>query len=504
MENEIKHIHSFTSTVVPPTCINNGYTLHKCECGYEHKDSFLPQTDHSYTVTESTPPTCTMSGTSKYVCTVCGVEKIITVAPVGHRWGEWNTNAFATCTENGSRFHICSQCGCVEEQVIEATGHNLTNPQKSETEKGMVDYFCTSCGQTVTMPSTKTKSKKFGTKKIIKILVAVVSLIALILCMKPIIIPGYHYISAKMHISSENYEKAYFHLKKCDKFKSTKILLQDFYVAYEKEIKYNYDEEGELSSKHVYKNDELGNTLTSKSYYDDFDEPSYEYEYDRDYEYNSNGNLIKSTTYNSDGEIIVITTFDYYEDGYSLHYISYSDYKNDEKDHETKSEYDIFGNLIFNSEQRYDAEEGEDSYTETRYEYEYRGNGTMISVVQYTDDEKVYSAECDEYGNPVKLTNYGDEKETIKIKYEYDKDGNVEVASAKYDGITRKLKLEYDEYGNVTKRTEYEDGELSYRYKYEYDDTGYLIKESRYDGEDNTLDYVIEYEEPFVVYLPKR
>ena len=505
MDNEIKHIHSFTDTVIPPTCINNGYTLHKCECGYEHKDSFVPQIDHAYAVAESTPPTCTVAGSNKYVCTVCGQEKTLTIAPTGHKWGEWNTSSYATCTEAGSQFHICSQCGQLEEQVIEAKGHNLINPQKSQTEKGMVDYFCTSCGQTVTMPSTKTKLKKFGSKKLIKLLVAIVSLVALVLCMKPLIIPGYHYISAKMYISSENYEKAYLHLKKCDKFKGAKILLQDFYVAYEKEVYYYYSgEDGELSSKYVYINDELGNTRINKDYYGDFDEPEYEYEHDRDYEYNSNGNLIKITTY-TDDKIIGISTFDYYDDGYFYHYISYLDYENDDKSYETKTEYDIFGNIVFESEYDYDPSEDEEPYTETRCEYEYTGNGTLISAVRYTDDEKVYSAEYDEYGNPVKMTYYGDdETETIKIKYEYDKDGNIEVATAKYDGVTEKVKFKYDEDGNITERAVYEDGELTYKYKYKYDDNDYLIKETYYNDDSDKPYRVTEYEEPFVVYLPKR
>jgi len=39
MESNEIHIHKFTDTVIPSTCKECGYTLHKCDCGYEYKDS---------------------------------------------------------------------------------------------------------------------------------------------------------------------------------------------------------------------------------------------------------------------------------------------------------------------------------------------------------------------------------------------------------------------------------------------------------------------------------
>ena len=41
MEDQ-KHIHSFEDTVVPATCTQQGYTLHRCACGYEYKSNFKP------------------------------------------------------------------------------------------------------------------------------------------------------------------------------------------------------------------------------------------------------------------------------------------------------------------------------------------------------------------------------------------------------------------------------------------------------------------------------
>lgn len=59
---EQKHIHRFADTVVPSTCKENGYTLHKCHCGYEHKDNFMPLGAHNFQLAEEKLPTCTEYG----------------------------------------------------------------------------------------------------------------------------------------------------------------------------------------------------------------------------------------------------------------------------------------------------------------------------------------------------------------------------------------------------------------------------------------------------------
>lgn len=53
----LSHIHSYTSTVVSPTCTSQGYTLHKCSCGESYKDKFTSATGHKY---------------QNGICTVCG------------------------------------------------------------------------------------------------------------------------------------------------------------------------------------------------------------------------------------------------------------------------------------------------------------------------------------------------------------------------------------------------------------------------------------------------
>ena len=40
--------HTFTETVVAPTCTENGYTTHTCECGYSYNDTEVTTSGHAY------------------------------------------------------------------------------------------------------------------------------------------------------------------------------------------------------------------------------------------------------------------------------------------------------------------------------------------------------------------------------------------------------------------------------------------------------------------------
>lgn len=103
------HTHSYTPTVTPPTCTEQGYTTYTCECG----DSYV----------------------SDYV------------DAAGHNLGDWFVVTEATCTDDGEKQRKCNKCGYYEAEGVNANGHNYsavtTNP--TCTEQGYTTYTC-KCG----------------------------------------------------------------------------------------------------------------------------------------------------------------------------------------------------------------------------------------------------------------------------------------------------------------------------------------------------------------------
>lgn len=53
------HEHSYTRTVIPPTCMEEGYTLYTCSCGHSYTGKVTDKVEHNY-----------VNG----VCTYCGLE----------------------------------------------------------------------------------------------------------------------------------------------------------------------------------------------------------------------------------------------------------------------------------------------------------------------------------------------------------------------------------------------------------------------------------------------
>ena len=47
-KNYTLHTHSYTKTVVEPTCTKKGYTLYQCACGYSYQDDWVPALGHIY------------------------------------------------------------------------------------------------------------------------------------------------------------------------------------------------------------------------------------------------------------------------------------------------------------------------------------------------------------------------------------------------------------------------------------------------------------------------
>ena len=144
------HEHSYKKTVVKPTCVAMGYTLHQCECGEEYRDSYTPLADHKYKVTNRIEPTCKENGKVEEICEICGQKQTKEIPALGHQFSKWTEAKRPTCTENGEEQRQCQRCGEIEKRTVSKTGHSFGD--WTENSDGTFTGYCKNCG------ATKTKS----------------------------------------------------------------------------------------------------------------------------------------------------------------------------------------------------------------------------------------------------------------------------------------------------------------------------------------------------------
>ena len=61
---ETVHTHAYTATVIEPTCTEGGYTLHECDCGDSYQDNETDPLGHDYVESGVDTYTCTRCGSS--------------------------------------------------------------------------------------------------------------------------------------------------------------------------------------------------------------------------------------------------------------------------------------------------------------------------------------------------------------------------------------------------------------------------------------------------------
>ena len=105
---EPEHTHAYTEKKVAATCTEAGYTLHKCTCGDEYKDSETAALGHKHTA-KVTAPTCEKGGYTTYTCTCGDQYKGNETAAKGHSYDK--KIIAPTTTEKGYTLYTCAACG---------------------------------------------------------------------------------------------------------------------------------------------------------------------------------------------------------------------------------------------------------------------------------------------------------------------------------------------------------------------------------------------------------
>ncbi len=92
--------------------------------------------------------TCTEEGEMKRVCANCGLEETITLAALGHKFGEGKVTKEATCEQEGETTYTCTVCGETHTEAIAKAEHQYTETVTAPTCEGYgyTTHTCAVCG----------------------------------------------------------------------------------------------------------------------------------------------------------------------------------------------------------------------------------------------------------------------------------------------------------------------------------------------------------------------
>ena len=116
-------IHTYTSEVVPATCIEDGYTIYICSlCEDTYKTDIVRAEGHLVQVTkEGYAATCTESGlTNEETCIKCNTitKQQLKISILGHKYGEWLEITKPTSESTGLLRKVCQTDNSHVEEVI--------------------------------------------------------------------------------------------------------------------------------------------------------------------------------------------------------------------------------------------------------------------------------------------------------------------------------------------------------------------------------------------------
>ncbi len=165
--------HKFSDEVFAPTCTEDGYTFHTCDCGKAYYDEVVSAMGHNMKLRTElcVPESCTENGLKVYTCSRgCGEINNVEIL-AAHRYvtsegnSEWVIVTEPTCYQTGYRYRVCKRGGCGERNdvvgddaekalcIIPATGNHVWNNdenivESTTTKPGYYYHTCSTDGCT--------------------------------------------------------------------------------------------------------------------------------------------------------------------------------------------------------------------------------------------------------------------------------------------------------------------------------------------------------------------
>ncbi len=151
--------HDYMDSIIAPTCVDRGYTLHTCKrsnCGYSFQDTFVDANGHTWVDVGSAiiEAGCLNDGLQHQSCSVCYATQDAVVPALGHDWTDETIITDANCEDDGTMSAICDRCGEHDDAIaIPAYGHMWNRgiiTQESDCEnEGNRHITCTrpTCGK---------------------------------------------------------------------------------------------------------------------------------------------------------------------------------------------------------------------------------------------------------------------------------------------------------------------------------------------------------------------
>lgn len=147
---EPQHTHSYTKTVVAPTCTKAGYTVNKCDCGTRYNSDEVQATGHTFSQWHTVKaPTYDATGLDRRECTACGKTEDKTIGKLvqnhTHSYKEQLITA-PTCSAPGWRQYTCA-CGESYGETVESLAHDdVVTEERNCMAASYWVYTCKVCG----------------------------------------------------------------------------------------------------------------------------------------------------------------------------------------------------------------------------------------------------------------------------------------------------------------------------------------------------------------------